>query len=249
MKVFISYSHDSPEHAARVLALADQLIRDGLDCVLDQYVGDPPEGWPKWMERELAQADFVVVICTKTYHSRVMGTETPGKGLGVRWESLLTYQDIYDAGGENSRFLPIVFAAEQEQYIPKPLRGVTRYILDSEAGYDKLYRRLTGQHKTAKPPLGQPKILPQKERKPLFSSSPQPAETPGTNDVRLDVKIAELQKQWDLLSQKISQLERQKILTTDVEVKFDLEHRLADRKAELAELERQLDEFERKKKR
>ena len=42
--VFISYSHDSKEHATRVLALADRLIEDGLDCILDQYEGDPPEG-------------------------------------------------------------------------------------------------------------------------------------------------------------------------------------------------------------
>ncbi len=37
-KLFISYSHDSEKHADRVLALADQLIDDGIDCVLDQYI-------------------------------------------------------------------------------------------------------------------------------------------------------------------------------------------------------------------
>jgi hypothetical protein len=35
--VFISYSHDSPEHVDRVLALADRLVHDGIDCILDQY--------------------------------------------------------------------------------------------------------------------------------------------------------------------------------------------------------------------
>jgi len=36
-KVFISYSHDSPEHAERVLQLADRLRPDGVNAVLDRY--------------------------------------------------------------------------------------------------------------------------------------------------------------------------------------------------------------------
>ena len=40
---FISYSHDSDEHADRVLALADALLADGIDVILDRYV-HPAEG-------------------------------------------------------------------------------------------------------------------------------------------------------------------------------------------------------------
>lgn len=49
VKVFISYSHDSPDHAERVRALADRLRADGLDCALDQYETAPPQGlfWQK----------------------------------------------------------------------------------------------------------------------------------------------------------------------------------------------------------
>jgi len=35
--VFISYSHDSPEHSARVLTLSDKLRSFGVDAELDQY--------------------------------------------------------------------------------------------------------------------------------------------------------------------------------------------------------------------
>lgn len=48
--VFISYSHDSKEHARRVLALSDRLRDDGVDCTVDQYEQSPPEGWQKWMD-------------------------------------------------------------------------------------------------------------------------------------------------------------------------------------------------------
>ena len=43
--VFISYSHDSPEHEASVLALAKRLRADGIDAVLDQYESFPTRGW------------------------------------------------------------------------------------------------------------------------------------------------------------------------------------------------------------
>ncbi len=50
-KVFISYSHDSEQHKASILALADRLCREGLDCTIDQYInGFPPEGWQRWMD-------------------------------------------------------------------------------------------------------------------------------------------------------------------------------------------------------
>jgi SEFIR domain-containing protein len=49
-KVFISYSHDSEEHAARVLRLANDLRRDGIEASIDQYITAPPEGWPRWMD-------------------------------------------------------------------------------------------------------------------------------------------------------------------------------------------------------
>src|ERR1700740_3265477 len=70
-KVFISYSHDSPEHARRVLGLAERLRKDGVNAQLDQYVaGTPPEGWPRWMLDRLDWAEFVLVVCTETYYRR-----------------------------------------------------------------------------------------------------------------------------------------------------------------------------------
>ena len=65
-KVFISYSHDSPEHAKRVLDLADALRHFGLEVILDQYVPAPDEGWPRWMETRLDEANFVLMVCTET---------------------------------------------------------------------------------------------------------------------------------------------------------------------------------------
>lgn len=86
-RVFLSYSHDSEEHSARVLALTQRLRRDGVDAHLDQFDPRPREGWPHWCARQILDADFVVLVCTATYRDRFFGYERPGIGRGVRWEA------------------------------------------------------------------------------------------------------------------------------------------------------------------
>src|SRR5687767_14699423 len=150
--VFISYSHDSPEHADRVLELSNRLRADGVDCTIDQYEVSPAEGWPKWMDRQIANSNFVLVVCTEMYYRRVMGKEEKGKGLGIKWESTITYQDVYDTDSTNSKFIPILFGDGKTEFIPKPLKGASYYFLLDQ--YDELYRRLTDQPKVKKPELG-----------------------------------------------------------------------------------------------
>lgn len=145
IKVFISYSHDSDEHCERVLALSNQLIKDGLDCILDQYEMSPPEGWPMWMANQIRESDFVLIICTENYYRRTTNQEKPEKGLGVKYESVLTFKDIYDNDSKSTRFIPVLFRPGDAKYRPDPLKGATYYCIDSEDGYKNLYRSLTDQ--------------------------------------------------------------------------------------------------------
>ena len=157
MRVFISYSHDSPEHDARVLDLSNRLrTESGIECRIDQYEVSPPEGWPKWMVRQVAESDFVLVVCTETYLKRVEGKESSGRGLGVRWESTLIYQVLYDAGAENTKFVPVVFCENDLRFIPTPLRGATRINMGESDGYQRLVRRLYNIPPAAAPPVGTP---------------------------------------------------------------------------------------------
>lgn len=158
-KVLISYSHDSLEHADRVRELSDRLRADGIDCILDQYEVSPPEGWPRWMDRQIRDADFVLMICTETYYRRVMGEETLGIGLGVRWEGHLIYQHLSNAGMLNTTFIPVLLESGKFEYIPTPLQGVAHYLAETEEGYEDLYRRLTNQPEHVKPALGKVRKL------------------------------------------------------------------------------------------
>ena len=166
---FISYSHDSDDHAGRVLELADALRGRGINVILDQYVHPAPEeGWPRWMDRNLDEAQFVLMVCTATYRRRVRGEEEPGHGTGVRWEGTLIYNRIVYGEPGGIRFIPILLPGAEPTHIPDPVRGHKHYRLATfdltDPGYEALYRHLTDQPATLRPGLGSIQILPQKPR-------------------------------------------------------------------------------------
>lgn len=163
--VFVSYSHDSDAHAKRVLALADRLRGDGIDARLDQYIAHPPQGWPRWMQQQAVECRFVLLVCTPTFRQRFDGEDTGGAGNGVKWEGLLAQQILYEAGTYNDKLVPVLFEEGGEDDVPLSLRAYTRYRL--EAGYDELYRRLTGQPLTPAPPVGARRVMPPAPRQEL----------------------------------------------------------------------------------
>jgi SEFIR domain-containing protein len=163
-KVFVSYSHDTVEHQERVLGLADRLRADGVDAEIDQYNASPLEGWPLWCEQQIDAADVVLMICTETYHRRVSGDEERGKGLGVVWEARIIRQLLYDAGAVSDKFVPVLFSDCSSEYIPTPIKGGTRYVVDTEDGYEDFYRRLAGQPRLLRPALGTIRPLPTRRR-------------------------------------------------------------------------------------
>lgn len=165
--VFISYSHDSKDHQDRVLAFSNKLRSEGIDCNLDQYEVSPPEGWPKWMDKNVKKSDFVLIVCTQKYYDKVMGEDV--KGLGIKWESTLIFQQLYNAGANNTKYIPVIFEEGRFEFIPEPLQGATFYNIDNQDDYNKLYWRLRGV-KSEKPELGKLRELPARKRKTLFVS-------------------------------------------------------------------------------
>ncbi len=178
--VFISYSHnvDILGYKNQILALANRLIEDGINCEIDQYEESPPAGWPRWMLDQVEKADFVLVACTKEYDRRFRGNEAYGKGKGATWEGGVIIQELYDAQGDNSKFIPITLNPEDINFIPSPLRGTTNYRLHSKDGYESLYRRLTNQPRNRKPELGKLRTLPPREQRQHFpeTSPSKPSE-------------------------------------------------------------------------
>jgi hypothetical protein len=160
--VFVSYTHDSDGHKNRVGELATRLRAEGVDCELDQWIVSPPEGWPKWMLKNVMTSKFVIVVCTELYFRRVTGLDE-GSGLGSKWEGALITQELYDAGGANTKFIPVIFDPADEKCRPPFLRGATYYDVSGPTGYDRLYRHITEQPARVKPPLGRLRHLPDED--------------------------------------------------------------------------------------
>ena len=150
-RVFISYSHDSSSHQLNVLEFANRLRADGIDAVIDRYEQFPAEGWPRWMAKQVEQADFVLIVCTDLYNRRYRGEEEPDRGKGVAWESVLIRNYLYDQKGSRT-FIPVLFPHSKVDDIPTALRGFSYFQIPDR--YDDLYRLLTHQPEVQKPQLG-----------------------------------------------------------------------------------------------
>ena len=107
-QVFISYRHESSEHARAVARLGELLSHAGLPVELDQFYldknpGGPDEGWPKWCEDRANQAACVIVIASPGWFAAYEGTGAPGIGCGAAVEAALFRQFLYDEKGINPR--------------------------------------------------------------------------------------------------------------------------------------------------
>lgn len=158
-RVFISYSHDSPEHRQRVLQFSERLRAEGIDVRIDRYSPWPAEGWPRWMEDHLREADFVLMVCTETYCRRVTGQENSQGSRGVCWEGSFIYNDLYVNKVFNARYAPVLFDDGDLDLVPPILQGHTSFPVDTEHGYLNLYRFLTNQPEVEPGQLGPRKVL------------------------------------------------------------------------------------------
>ncbi len=166
-RVFISYSHDGPAHADRVLQLAYALERDGVAVALDQFVGESLVDWPRWCAERLdpAHTDFVLMVCTAEYRRRIENQVALDIGRGLFWEGNLIYGALYRAKA-NERFVPLLLDGASQDSLPAVVANWTcfrlrAFGLDSgDPGYEQLYRLLTRQPATPRPERGAIRRLP-----------------------------------------------------------------------------------------
>ncbi len=171
-RVFVSYSHDSPEHKQWVLELGTKLRHEGIDVILDQWALRPGADRTLFMERGVKESDRVVVICTDNYVRKANDREG-----GVGYEHMIvTAQLARDLGTD--KFIPIIRQASEEEKTPTFLE--TRVYIDFtderqfDKKFDELLRELHDAPTVEEPPLGE---------KPSFAK--QEAPPPEGLDIQL----------------------------------------------------------------
>lgn len=155
-KVFISYSWKPTANRERVMQLAERLMSDGVNVVID--VWDLKEGNDiyKFMERMVNDQSInrVLLISNKNYMERANKREG-----GAGTEGAIVSPSIYK-NADQQRFVPIVFERDEEgkEYLPTFIGG--RFYIDLssddtfEMGYEELLRNLYDRPKSKRPPLG-----------------------------------------------------------------------------------------------
>ncbi len=151
-KVFISYSHDSPEHKQWVAELAEKLRHSGIDAILDQWDLGFGDDITRFMERGIVDADRVLVICTDKYVSKANANEG-----GVGYERMIVNSELVQNLGTD-KFIPIIRQASGKEKTPVFLgtRVYADFRDDSQfdAECEKLIRDLHEMPIIEKPPLG-----------------------------------------------------------------------------------------------
>jgi hypothetical protein len=139
---FVSYSRDADEHADAVLEFAMRLEEDGVAVSFDQYE-DPPD-WALWMEQQVKEPQFVLMVCTEAYNRRVSGNEGPGRGAGATFEGALIRKLLVESNGRDARFIPILLTRKSDPaHIPIFLNGRYYRVYESD-DYAFLLHRIQG---------------------------------------------------------------------------------------------------------
>lgn len=116
-KVFISYSWESKEHSEWVNSLADKLLADGIEAIIDSYDVIPGDRLPEFMESSIKDSDYVIIICTEEYKRKANNRE---KGVG--YESHIISAELYNNHNDR-KFIPIIRQGELNTAIPTYLDG------------------------------------------------------------------------------------------------------------------------------
>ena len=150
-KVFISYSWEDDNHKSWVKSLADSLLRDGIDVMLDQYDIIPGDRITTFMEHSITVADYVLIICTPHYKQIADSRD----GQGVVYETNIISTELYEQHNER-KFIPILRRGTFSSAWPIYLRGKLGVDLSNTGDYLQQYQLLlrTLRRESQKPPLG-----------------------------------------------------------------------------------------------
>jgi len=154
-KVFFSYSWDNEDHRSWVLKLAAELIRNGIDVLIDEWdLQKYNDDLHVFMETGIRESDKVLLVCTPNYAKKA--NERQG-GVGV--ENTIITGEFYDKKNSN-KFIPIIkkYKGRITDSLPSYLK--TKFSIDFSDQHkykekqEELIRRILNIPKFKKPELG-----------------------------------------------------------------------------------------------
>ena len=153
-RIFLSYSHEEPEHDQWVMNLGKLLRENGVDAYLDKWDLIPGQDTTYFMESQIRDSDFVILICTPLYAEK---SNIPRGGVG--YEKNIISAEMLQASDLRPKFIPILRKGTFDDALPTYLGS--KYAIDFREpqnqinALDELLRAIYKQPHPEKPPLGQ----------------------------------------------------------------------------------------------
>ena len=152
-KVFVSYSREEGTHEAWVLGLASSLRRNGVDSALDQWDLRPGQDMTLFMESQIRDSDFVIMVCTPTYAKK---SNLPSGGVG--YEKNIISAEMLQSRDLRPKFIPVLRDGDFDTALPTYLGS--KFAIDFRSSRDQataMSELLSAIHEApppSKPPLG-----------------------------------------------------------------------------------------------
>jgi hypothetical protein len=157
-RVFISYNWGTETHLSWVMQLAERLVANGIDVLIDKWELKPGDDKFVFMERMVQDEsiDYVLMLLDKEYKEKA-DSRRGGVGTEAQILSAELYQKI-----TQSKFIPIVteYDEKHEPYVPVFVKN--RIYIDLSTGtnfedqYQQLVRFVYNKPLHKKPNLGTP---------------------------------------------------------------------------------------------
>jgi SEFIR domain len=176
-RVFVSYAWDNGAHVDRVDRFCDFLRDNGIDARYDLPTAEQRTDWAAWAEREVREAEWVLVVASPEYKRCTDGRAGATERRGVQWETRHIMSRFYADQDRGLReILPVVLPGCSAADIPGWLAPIstTRYTVRgyTVGGAEELIRVLTGQPGEVARRLGNIPELPPRDA--LDAPSPLP---------------------------------------------------------------------------
>lgn len=152
--VFLSYSHDSDAQRHWVRRLGEDLTKNGVATILDQWHLHVGDDIGAFMEQSLSKATYSVLVCTEQYAQKA----NDRRG-GVGYEQAVFVGELLMTHELSSRFLPILRSGDPSKALPLYLRSRLFVDFRDDSAYeqalDQLLRRIFGAPAFTPPQLGE----------------------------------------------------------------------------------------------
>lgn len=151
--VFISYSWDDETHKKWVLELANKLMKEGINVLLDRYELRLGKSLPHFVESSIKKADRIIIVFTPNY--KLKAEKRAG---GVGYEYSIMNAELYENQTQNDKVIPILRKGTKTESIPEFMQQYIHLDMTKNETFDNsfidLKREINDEPEIVKPELG-----------------------------------------------------------------------------------------------